>query len=159
MILGIDPGLSGALAYIDGGSVRVYDMPTLTLSRGGKTKREPDLAELARIICDIEKKPAVAYVEQVASMPGQGVSSVFAFGKTYGGILGVLACAGIRTELVPPATWKRWHKIAAGSGKDASRAKAKNLYPQHAGLFARAKDDGRADATLIAAYGVGTFKI
>lgn len=152
-VLGIDPGLSGALAFIDGASVRVYDMPVLSLKRNGKAKNEPDFLELARIIRDVEGVPAVAVVEQVSAMPGQGVSSMFAFGKTYGGILGVLAALGIRTELVPPVTWKRWHRIKTDSGKDASRATAKNLFPQQAGLFARVKDDGRADATLIGVYG------
>lgn len=152
-ILGIDPGLFGALAFIDGANVRTYDMPVLALKRNGKSKNEPDFLELARIIRDVEGVPSFAVVEQVSAMPGQGVSSMFAFGKTYGGILGVLSALSIRTELVAPVTWKRWHRIKPDSGKDASRAAAKNLFPQQAGLFARVKDDGRADATLIAVWG------
>ncbi|MFC5353513.1 hypothetical protein [Azospirillum himalayense] len=157
-ILGIDPGLSGALAFIDGASVRVYDMPVLSLKRNGKAKNEPDFLELARIIREVEGVPSFAVVEQVSAMPGQGVSSMFAFGKTYGGILGVLAALSIRTELVAPVAWKRWHRIKPDSGKDASRAAAKNLFPHQAGLFARVKDDGRADATLIASWGLHQTK-
>lgn len=153
VILGIDPGLSGALTYLDGPSIRVYDLPVLQLARGGKAKREPDFIELARVI-QSELRPDVAVVEQVGAMPGQGVSSMFAFGKTFGGILGALAAFNIRTEMVPPQTWKRWHRIKADSGKDASRAIAKNLFPTQAGLFARVKDDGRAESALIAWWGL-----
>lgn len=153
VILGIDPGLSGALSYIDGSALRsIYDMPTLELARGGKKKNEPDFRELARIIRE-EIRPDVAVVEQVGAMPGQGVSSMFAFGKCYGGILAALAAFDIRVEPVPPQTWKRFHRIVKDSGKDASRALAKNLFPDSAGLFARVKDDGRAEAALIAAWG------
>ena len=89
-VLGIDPGLSGACAlYIPTtGALTVFDMPTLALSRGGKAKREPDAVELARLI-DAAGPIAHAFVEQVGAMPGQGVSSVFAFGKVFGLALGI----------------------------------------------------------------------
>ena len=157
--MGCDPGLAGAIAYVSGGKLeQVYDMPVLELSRNRKSKRELDLRELARMIAD-GPLPSVAYIEQVGAMPGQGVSSMFAFGKCVGGILGVISTLGITIHSVAPLTWKRFHRIDKNSGKDASRAAAKNLFPPASGLFARVKDDGRAEAALIAAYGAQAERI
>ena len=110
LIAGIDPGLSGAIALLrcDGGAAKVeevLDMPVFLLSRGGKTKRELDTHGLVAILRNWVISHA--FVEQVASMPGQGVSSVFAFGQAYGAMLGVLAATGIPFTKVPPARWKR----------------------------------------------------
>ncbi|HEY0834654.1 MAG TPA: hypothetical protein VGE72_12165 [Azospirillum sp.] len=156
MILGVDPGLSGALALVsDAGLECVEDVPTLELRRGGKTKREPDLVRLGAMVGGWAALGIdAAYVEQVNAMPGQGVSSMFAFGKVYGGILGVLAAHCIPTHLVVPGTWKKAVGIKQGAGKDASRAKALQLWPAHGALFARVRDDGRAEASLIGLYGV-----
>ena len=103
LIIGVDPGLSGAIAFYDGqrNDLKVFDMPTLALSRGGKAKREPDMVELARIV-DAAGPVANAFVEQVGAMPGQGVSSVFAFGKVYGAALGILSAYFIPLTLVSP---------------------------------------------------------
>lgn len=158
-VLGVDPGLSGALAYVSGGRLlQVYDMPTLAMSRNGKAKKVLDMHELARLIRD-GPPISCAYVEQVGAMPGQGVSSVYAFGYSTGGIVGVLVGIGLTVHQVAPQVWKRYFKIGAGSGKDASRAAAKNLFPAAAGLFARVKDDGRAEAALIALYGDQTERM
>ena len=86
-------------------------------------------------------------------MPGQGVSSVFAFGKGFGIVLGVLAANFVPLELVAPAAWKRAIGIPSGSGKDASRARASALLPHLAGHWSRSKDDGLAEAVLIALWG------
>jgi crossover junction endodeoxyribonuclease RuvC len=156
LIIGIDPGLAGAIAFhhTEGGGLTVEDLPTFRVTRGGKDKRDLNAAGLAQMIeFAIQGKQVKAYVEQVGSMPGQGVSSVFAFGKTFGTILGVLAANYIETELVAPATWKRVMGIKSGSGKDVSRQRATQAFPNKAGLFARVKDDGRAEAALIALYG------
>ena len=155
-VLGIDPGLSGAVAFYTPatGHLEIVDMPVFRLSRNGKAKSELNAIELARIVdAAIAGRSAVAFVEQVGAMPGQGVSSVFSFGRTYGTILGVLAANYLDVQLVSPTVWKRHHGIASGSGKDASRAKATALFPLQSGLFARVKDDGRAEAALIALYG------
>ncbi|MDB5393692.1 MAG: hypothetical protein JWM91_1198 [Rhodospirillales bacterium] len=107
--------------------------------------------EIARLI-DAAKVDC-AYVERVGSMPGQGVSTSFAFGKSAEAILGSIAANLIPVTEVPPVTWKRAMGVSAGSGKDASRALISRLYPSQSELFKRAKDDGRADASLIALLG------
>lgn len=156
LFIGGDPGLSGALALVsERGLERVEDMPTLALTRGGKAKREPDLVQLGLIVGGWAALGIdAAYVEQVGSMPEQGISSAFAFGKSYGALLGVLAANQIPTFTVVPAVWKKAVGIKAGAGKDASRALAKQLWPAHGAAFARVKDDGRAEAALIGWYGI-----
>lgn len=155
-ILGIDPGLSGAVAVlVDNQLEWVANIPTLALMRGGKAKRDPDLVNLGQIIGGWAALGIdAAFIEQVSSMPGQGVSSVFAFGKVYGGILGILAAHSIPTHTVIPGTWRKAIGLKVGTAKDASRAKAIQLWPAHAASFARVKDDGRAEAALIGLYGV-----
>jgi crossover junction endodeoxyribonuclease RuvC len=110
-----------------------------------------ELYEIARLI-DAAKVDC-AYVERVGSMPGQGASSSFAFGKSAGAILSIMAANFIPVTEVPPVTWKRAMGRSAGSGKDASRALISRLYPSQSELFKRVKDDGRADAALIAPWG------
>lgn len=150
--VGIDPGLDGALAYLHGTYLELYDIPTLSLRRNGKSKRELDLAGLAHLMGEMTAgRTCHVYIEQVGAMPGQGVSSMFSFGKTYGGILGVVATLQLPHTLVAPATWKK--AMGVKGGKDASRARASALLPAHAGHWRRVKDDGRAEAALIALYG------
>src|SRR5215472_11819655 len=101
IIAGIDPGLSGALAFLDAASsmvLDIVDMPTLALSRGGKKKRELDAHALARLL--VAQPIGHAFVEHVGAMPGQGVSSVFAFGKSFGALIGVLAAVGVPMTFV-----------------------------------------------------------
>ena len=151
MILGVDPGASGALAFFNPttGILDVIDMPTVEIARNGKTKREISPALLAEAIA--QKQVTVAYVERVGAMPGQGVSSMFQFGRGLGIVEGVLAGLSIPISYTTPQGWQK----AAGvrGGKDGSRSRAVELFPRYAGLFARKKDDGRADAALIAWVG------
>jgi crossover junction endodeoxyribonuclease RuvC len=125
-------------------------MPTLTVERNGKTKRDMDLAALVELI--ERHRPAFAVVERVGAMPGQGVSSMFAFGRGFGSILGTLAALRVPVELVTPATWKRTLSVPAG--KDGARLRASQLLPAHGGYWRRAKDDGRAEASMLAWYGL-----
>ena len=151
--IGIDPGLSGAIARYEPetGGLIVHDVPTYELKRNGKAKREVDLHVLARIMDDLTKEPGGSIiVEQVGSMPGQGVSSVFAFGKVYGILLGVSAATFVPLEGVTPAVWKKAMGVTAS--KDGSRAKASALLPKWSHYWSRAKDDGRAEAALLAIY-------
>jgi crossover junction endodeoxyribonuclease RuvC len=149
-IIGIDPGATGAVAILthDGQLVQVSDMPVVEIAIGGKTKRRisPEMlvAEL-RGYCD---SGTCAVVEQVSAMPGQGVSSMFAFGQAYGLALGVLAGLWVPTTTVTPSVWKKAMRL--GTGKDAARAEAARRWPAQAGQFARVKDDGRAEAALLA---------
>jgi Holliday junction resolvasome RuvABC endonuclease subunit len=163
--IGVDPGLSGALALLrsDGAALVVVDMPTLELKKAKGAKRYIDYAALTQIVqCwslvlgDNGAKP-VCVVELVGSMPGQGIASAFDFGRSFGAALTACHGASLRVEQVTPAVWKRAVGIPTGAGKDQSRARAMNLFPNHAGLFARAKDDGRADAALLAWYGARTL--
>lgn len=150
--LGVDPGLSGALAKV-GRVVQVIDMPTMTMHSG---KRRIDMAALATILAEWrdEGETLFATVEDVHSMPGQGVSSVFSFGFSAGAVQQALASAEIPVKLVQPATWKAMYGLRGGrDNKDASRAKASELFPGSKSLWARKKDDGRAEAVLLAAYG------
>jgi crossover junction endodeoxyribonuclease RuvC len=151
IILGIDPGLSGALAFLDTETniVAVEDMPTVTVIRNKKEKREVSPQLIAAAI--IKRHVDAAYLERVNAMTGQGVSSVFSFGRSAGVIEGVLAAFDIPTTLVLPLTWQRAMDVRGG--KDASRERAMQLFPASAELFQRKKDDGRADAALIAKYG------
>jgi crossover junction endodeoxyribonuclease RuvC len=149
-ILGVDPGALGALALIENGKlVGVFDMPILRIRRGKTDKAEVDARALRDLIKTIELD--VAYLEQVGGFTGQSASAAFNFGRAAGVVEGWLKGAGVRVEWAPPATWKRELKV--NGGKDGSRAKASNLWPVQAGEFRRVKDDGRAEAALIAEFG------
>lgn len=149
-VLGIDVGLNGALALIeDGQLLEVHDMPTVTLERNNKTKRMVNANALSLIIRG--SKADVAYLERLSAMPGQGVTSMFSMGQSLGVVLGILAAYQIATTTIPPRTWQK--ALDVPQGKDGSRYRAAQLFPESAELFKRVKDDGRSDATLIAAYG------
>ena len=150
IVLGIDPGLSGALALLDSemNSLTIWDMPVVEVVRNRVKKREVNAAGVADIIAGhgIEH----CYMERVGAMPGQGVTSVFSFGRSTGILEGVLAAYEIPVTIITPQAWQK----AAGvrDGKDASRLRAAQLFPVYSAMFGRKKDDGRADAALIAWY-------
>lgn len=150
-ILGIDPGASGGLAFfnMERGLLDVFDMPIVEVKRGGRNKKEVSPQMLQAIIG--ARRVHGAYLEKVGAMPGQGVSSMFQFGRSVGMIEGVLATLLIPTSYVTPQKWQK--EVGARGGKDASRARAAELFPAYAANFQRKKDDGRADAALIAFYG------
>ncbi len=153
-IIGVDPGASGAIAIIEstGKLVHVFDMPSVEIVSGGKAKRRISPEMLAAELRLYADQGAVAYLEQVGAMPGQGVSSMFAFGQAFGIVLGVMAGLAIPCQTVTPAKWKKDLKL--NGGKDAARAKAAQIWPGQAGEFKRVKDDGKAEAALIAAWGL-----
>jgi crossover junction endodeoxyribonuclease RuvC len=146
-ICGIDPGLSGAIAIFE--PFEVYDMPTHLLTRGKKSKREIDVAGLSAILGG--RGLSHAFIEQVGAMPGQGVSGVFAFGKAYGIVIGVLTALGVAITFVPPQRWKK--VLGVPKAKDGARARASQLMPQAAGNWPLVRHDGRAEASLIALWG------
>jgi crossover junction endodeoxyribonuclease RuvC len=151
IILGIDPGLSGALALYNTSdqTVEVFDMPVLELVRNGKKKGEVSAQALANLLAGRGIK--AAFLERVNAMPGQGVTSVFSFGRSTGIVEGILAAYDIPTTLVTPQAWQK--AVGQRAGKDGSRERAMQLFPAQADLFQRKKDDGRSDAALIAHYG------
>lgn len=152
-VLGIDPGLKGAVAVLSakGELVEVWDMPTLEMKVGKATKTRISPEVLAGELRNWQV--TAAYMEGVSASPQMGVSSAFAFGEGFGLVKGVLAALQIPVTLVPPAKWKR--DLGLNSSKDGSRAKAIAKWPAQAGEFKRVKDDGRAEAALLAAWGLG----
>ncbi|MCU0570494.1 MAG: hypothetical protein MUF49_28465 [Oculatellaceae cyanobacterium Prado106] len=145
--IGIDPGVSGAIAILSDSGVTFHDMPTLEV----KKKQTLDYAGLAAILRPFAGGGAFAAVELVGAMPGQGVSSMFKFGQTYGAVLGTLASLEIPYELIAPPVWKRAYRLV-GCEKDESRAAALRLFSQCAADLKLKKHHGRADALLMAEY-------
>ncbi|MBF0255892.1 MAG: hypothetical protein HQL47_05400 [Gammaproteobacteria bacterium] len=157
MNLGIDPGLGGAAMLItsDGEEIiRCWDMPTTTSGKA-RTVNAALLADQIKEAIEVSNQHGErlqAILEAVHAMPGQGVTSMFNFGVSFGVVQGVLAALEVRTSLITPATWKKRAGLT-GKPKDACRGLACSLWPEQAGLFARVKDQGRADAALIAFFG------
>lgn len=160
VFLGIDPGLSGALAWVgipdqpnaDLILLDATDMPTVSVVSGKSKKQALNLPALA----DLMQHPAIptpsgVWIEEVHAMPGQGVTSMFRFGHAAGAAAGVAAGLGLPTHYVRPTVWQRPFGIRGGE-KDKSRLIASQLYPGRADLFKRKKDNGRSDAALIATH-------
>jgi crossover junction endodeoxyribonuclease RuvC len=153
-ILGVDPGCYGALALLDRGALAsVHDMPYLKVRRGKTDKAEVDGYTLGALLRELA--PDLAVIEQVGGMTGQSPSASFNFGRAAGAPEYALKAAGVRVEHVHPVVWKRSLKL--NPGKDAARALAMRLWPSLSSSFARVKDDGRAEASLIAHYGHLTY--
>lgn len=150
MKIGVDPGLDGAIAWLNDGCmfIKVVDMPSMATGTG---RRQVNGAELARIIRNGGNNDNVTvYLERVNAMPGQGVSSMFSFGMSFGIVLGVIAALEYPVELVTPQVWKKRAGLS-GKDKDYARTLAQQLYP--GAELGRKKDIGRADAILIARFG------
>lgn len=149
VLVGIDPGASGAIAWITdaGHLVEVLDLPVQKI--GGRSVLMP--AVLASMLSLEQRRPVHAFLERVATRPGEGHVGAFAFGRSFGMLEGVLAALGIAVTLVTPGEWKKAQRIPADKG--AARARAAQLWPGLAGTFSRVKDDGRAEAALIGLYG------
>ena len=151
-IIGIDPGLSGGIAILDDNKVKdLFDMPVM--SDGKKNKRQLNSALLVKLIKDNIKnlEDTIMVVEQVNAMPGQGVTSMFNFGQTFGAIKGICAALGLPIFFVRPAKWKK-HFELINSSKDASRTKAIEMYPSISEQLSKKKDVNKSDAILIARY-------
>ena len=151
-IIGIDPGLNGAIAILEDNKVKtMFEMPVM--SEGKKNKRQLNSAQLVKLIKDnidnIEE--TVIIVEQVNAMPGQGVTSMFNFGQTFGAIKGICAALSLPIFFVRPAKWKK-HFELINSSKDASRTKAIEMYPSIPDQLSKKKDVNKSDAILIARF-------
>lgn len=148
VIMGIDPGLSGAIAFYfqnELSRVAVEDMPVV------------DGAISSALLADkiVNYGPTVAIIESVSAMPGQGVVSMFSFGRAFGQAIGVIGALSIPLHFVTPRKWKTHFKL--GADKEECRAMALYRFPHCAQSFARKKDHGRAEAALIALYGAETL--
>tara|TARA_B100002052_G_scaffold88416_1_gene81324 strand:- start:137 stop:637 length:501 start_codon:yes stop_codon:yes gene_type:complete len=151
-IIGIDPGLSGGIAILDDLKIfDIYDMPIM--SEGKKNKNQLNSAQLVNIIKKniIPSGDTFLIVEQVSAMPGQGVTSMFNFGQTFGSIKGICAALNLPIFFVRPAKWKK-HFDLINSSKDASRTKVIEMYPSISPRLSKKKDVNKADAILIARY-------
>ena len=151
-IIGIDPGLSGGIAILDNSKVmELFDMPVMPDCK--KNKRQLNSALLVKLIKDHIKnlEDTVMVVEQVNAMPGQGVTSMFNFGQTFGAIKGICAALGLPIFFVRPAKWKK-HFELINSSKDSSRTKAIEMYPSISEQLSKKKDVNKSDAILIARY-------
>ena len=151
-IIGIDPGLSGAIAVMhDKKVMNMYDMPVM--AEGKKNKRQLNSSQLVNIIKENinEDEDTIVVVEQVNAMPGQGVTSMFNFGQTFGAIKGVCAALRLPIFFVRPSKWKK-HFELINSSKDASRTKVIEMYPTLSGQLAKKRDVNRSDAVLIAKF-------
>jgi crossover junction endodeoxyribonuclease RuvC len=126
-------------------------MPSREVMRNGRARREIDAAGLAAILRP-RRAGAAAWIERVGAMPGQGVASMFSFGRAVGAVEGVVAALAIPVSYVAPPAWRRALQVPAG--KDGSRLRASQLMPAYAAAWRRACDDGRAEAALIALYGM-----
>jgi len=142
LVVGVDPGLSGAIAWVlDGKLLDAVDMPIMD----GRV----DAAALADLVL-AHGSPQVVVVEKVASMPGQGVVSTFKFGQSYGTLLGVFGALKLSLVHVTPRKWKG--SMGLSSDKEMARARAIDTWPELCDLFKRKKDHGRAEASLIALW-------
>jgi crossover junction endodeoxyribonuclease RuvC len=151
LFIGIDPGLHGAIAihHAHVNSLAVYDIPVHELTVNSKKRLQVDKHALRDLLRAYQG--ARAFVEDVHSMPKQGVASSFKFGFVAGCIQQAVVDAGFELVLVPPQVWKRRFNLTAD--KDVSRVRASELLPAHAHLWPLKKHDGRAEAALLALYG------
>ena len=152
IIIGVDPGISGAISVIENKKIlEVYDTPTMI--EGKKNKRQINGAQVSNIIKERlnGNKEVVVVVENVNAMPGQGVTSMFNFGQSFGVIKGICAALSLPIHFVRPTKWKK-HFNLIKTNKDASRTKVIESYPKISSKLHRKKDINRADAILIALY-------
>ena len=151
-VIGIDPGLNGAIAVLQENRVKeIFDVPVMP--EGKKNKRQLNSAQLVKLLKDIvsDNEEVVVIVENVSAMPGQGVTSMFNFGQTFGAIKGICAALGLPIFFVRPAKWKK-HFDLINSSKDASRTKAIEMYPSLSDQLSKKKDVNKSDAILIARF-------
>ena len=151
-IIGIAPGLSGAIAVMhDKKVINMYYMSVM--AEGKKNKRQLNSSQLVNIIKENinEDEDTIVVVEQVNAMPGQGVTSMFNFGQTFGAIKGVCAALKLPIFFVRPSKWKK-HFELINSSKDASRTKVIEMYPTLSGQLAKKRDVNKSDAVLIAKF-------
>ena len=154
LIIAIDPGINGAICFFENGEVKdVIEMPTM--AEGKKNKRQVNghqmFNELSFRIKKYDIQNINVVVEQVSAMPGQGVTSMFNFGQSFGVIKGICAALNLPIYFIRPTKWKK-HFNLIKTNKDASRTKVIEVYPEISSKLQRKKDSNRADAILIALY-------
>ena len=161
IIIGIDPGISGAICFLKNGSILdVIDMPIMT--DGKKNKKQVNGSqiynEIKSLINENGKDNLKVVVEQVSAMPGQGVTSMFNFGQSFGILKGICAAMQLPIYFVRPAKWKKYFNLI-NAEKDASRTRAIEIFPYYSSNLSKKKDSNKADAILIASFFHETYKI
>ena len=161
LIIGIDPGISGSICFLqDGKIVDVVEMPTMT--EGKKNKKQVNgsqiVNEISEKIKELDKREIKVVIEQVSAMPGQGVTSMFNFGQSFGILKGICSSMQLPMYFVRPAKWKKYFNLI-NSEKDASRTRAIEIFPYFSNQLSRKKDSNKADAILIASFYYETYKI
>ena len=161
LIIGIDPGISGSICFFeDGKIIDVIEMPTMT--DGKKNKRQVNGSQIYNEIYSridkIEKKNIRTVIEQVSAMPGQGVTSMFNFGQSFGILKGICSAMQLPMYFVRPTKWKKYFGLI-NSEKDASRTRAIEMFPYFSSQLSKKKDSNKADAMLIANFHYETYKL
>jgi len=160
LIIGIDPGISGAICFFENGEVKeILDMPVM--ADGKKNKRQVNgqqiFNEISLRIKNIPKKEIKVVIEQVSAMPGQGVTSMFNFGQSFGVLKGICSAMQLSMYFVRPAKWKKYYGLIK-TEKDASRTKVIEIFPYISSQLSRKKDSNKADAILIASFFNNTYQ-
>ena len=160
LIIGIDPGISGAICFFeDGKIVDVIEMPTM--AEGKKNKKQVNgnqlFNEIKERISFSKYENISVVVEHVSAMPGQGVTSMFNFGQSFGVIKGICSAMQLPIHFVRPTKWKKYFNLI-NTSKDASRSRAIEIFPKISDNLKRKKDSNKADAILIASYYYNTYK-
>ena len=160
LVIGIDPGISGSICFFQDGEIKdVVEMPTMI--EGKKNKKQVNgsqiFNEISEKIKNIDKKNIKVVIEHVTAMPGQGVTSMFNFGQSFGILKGICSAMQLSVYFVRPAKWKKYFNLI-NSEKDASRTRAIEIFPYYSSHLSRKKDSNKADAILIASYFFETFK-
>ena len=160
LIIGIDPGISGSICFLkDGKIIDVVEMPTMT--EGKKNKRQVNGSQIYNeILKRINKEgnqEIRVVIEQVSAMPGQGVTSMFNFGQSFGILKGLCSAMQLPMYFVRPAKWKKYFNLI-NSEKDASRTRAIEIFPYFSSQLSKKKDSNKADAILIASFYYETYK-
>ena len=152
IIIGIDPGVSGAICILtDGKITEIYEMPTMI--DGKKNKKQVNGAEITNIFQKelINEKNSKVIIEHVSAMPGQGVTSMFNFGQSFGVLKGICSAMQLPMYFVRPVKWKKYFNLIK-TNKDASRTKVIEIFPYISSKISRKKDSNKADSILIAKY-------
>ncbi len=160
LIIGIDPGISGSICFFQDGVIHdVIEMPTMI--EGKKNKKQVNgsqiFNEIKERVKKIDNKDIKVVIEQVSAMPGQGVTSMFNFGQSFGILKGICSSMQLPMYFVRPAKWKKYFNLI-NSQKDASRTKAIQIFPYFSSQLSRKKDSNKADAILIASFFYETYK-
>ena len=160
LIIGIDPGISGSICFFQDGEIKdVVEMPIMI--EGKKNKKQVNgsqiFNEISQKIKNMDKKNIKVVIEHVTAMPGQGVTSMFNFGQSFGILKGICSAMQLSVYFVRPAKWKKYFNLI-NSEKDASRTRAIEIFPYYSSHLSRKKDSNKADAILIASYFFETYK-